>query len=236
MPEMQPARAIAPRRLVSSWAVATTALFFAAACNDSDAAHAVIAGAGGALNAQAGHAGASGEAVAGASGSAAGEAAAGGAASDAGAAGENAGAAGGSEAGAGGAAGEGGQVTNCEAGGGLFVVGNYIDAAGNRFLLRNAAKAATFAIVPAGAASPATPPRLFAVDRLCAPGGALIATDASSSYRVDFRQAGSQLAVCISAPTPTLAAALALPPADSSRAADTGCAGKPFTDYSAEAL
>jgi len=138
-------------------------------------------------------------------------------------------------AGNGGGAGA-GPVTNCVAGGTPFVVGNYVDSAGAQLILRTAAKAATFALVPAGSADPTRPPQLFLVERVCVPGGALIARDQSASYRVDFLQAGSQFAICVSAAVPTLEAALALPAANPAHSADTGCAGHPFTIYSAEAL
>ena len=239
MLEKQPARAIAPRRSISLCAVALTALVFAAACNDSDAVSLGVAGASGVAGSGAagaggvagagapGHAGASGAPIASAGGDALGEAGAGGAPTgDAGASGE-------SEAGA---AGEPGQVTNCAPGGDLFLAGNYVDTAGNRLLLRSAAKAATFAIVPAGAASPAKPPRLFAVERICAPGGALIAKDATSRYRVDFAQTGLKFAVCIAAPVSSLDAALGVAPANAAHVADNGCTGKPFTVYTAEVL
>ncbi|MEO8902814.1 MAG: hypothetical protein ABI488_12305 [Polyangiaceae bacterium] len=135
-----------------------------------------------------------------------------------------------------GAGGGSGQTTNCVAGGTPFVVGNYVDASGRQLLLRTAAKAATFALVPAGAANSALPPQLFLVERVCASGGALIAKDESSAYRVDFLQSGSQFAICLSAAVATLDAALVLAPANLAHAADTGCAGKPFTVYTAEAL
>ena len=248
MPEMS-ARAAGPRRSVSWCAVATFALLLVVACDDNDALRGSVSGgdagasAGGVANAGGGvasagaptHAGASGASLAGTGGSAAGEAGAGGASSpDAGAGGE-------SEAGAGdesegGASGEPSQDEHCESGGALFLAGNYVDTAGNRLLLRSAPKAATFAIVPSGAASPAKLPQLFQVDRLCAPGGALIAKDGSSSYRVDFVQTGLRFAVCISTAVATPDAASALPPADSSHSSDTGCSGKPFTVYTAEAL
>ncbi len=231
MAEMHLARGFVPRRSVSLLAVAATALLFAA-CNDGDTLRGGAAGAAGGTDAGANsggaaNAGASGASVAGSAGSVADDAGAGGAlTSEAGAAG----------AGEAGAAGEPGQVPSCTAGGALFVVGNYADASGNRLLLRTAAKAATFALVPAGVATPAQPPQLYLVERVCAPGGALIAKDESSSYRVDFTQTGSRFSVCLSAPVATLAAALVLPPGDPSHAADTGCAGKPFTVYTAEAL
>ena len=129
-----------------------------------------------------------------------------------------------------------GAVTNCEAGGPPFVVGNYVDPSGAQLILRTASKAATFALLPAGSADPTRPPQLFLVERVCAPGGALIARDQSANYRVDFLQAGSQFAICVSAAVPTLEAALALPAANPAHSADTGCAGHPFTIYSAEAL
>ena len=113
----------------------------------------------------------------------------------------------------------------------MFVVGNYEDTAGNQIILRAAPKAATFALVPAGVANPAKPPQLFLVNRVCAPGGALIASDGSSSYRLDFVQSGNQLAVCLSAAVSTVEAALALPPADAAHSTSTGCAGHAFTVY-----
>ena len=233
MHQLHPVRGVfLARRSVSFLTVALAALVFAAACNDSDGAGAPIASGGSvgdaAGGAAAGNAGASGAAAAGAAGN--------NVASDAGSGGAVSGDAGAGGDGDAGAAGEPGQVTNCVAGGAQFVVGNYADTAGNKFILRTSAKAATFALIPAGAANPAKPPRLFLVDRICAPGGALIAKDESSSYRLDFRQTGSQLAVCLSAAAPTLGAALALPAADGARAADTGCSGKPFAFYTTEAL
>ena len=238
MPEMYAARASGPRRSVSSCAVAL-ALVLAAACNDNDALRGVVSGGGaGASAGGVANSGAAGDAggasLAGTGGSAAGESGAGASSADAGAGdASDAGAGGESDGGAGGAP---GQAMNCESGGALFLAGNYVDPAGNRFLLRSAAKAATLAIVPAGSASPAKLPQLYEVDRLCAAGGALIAKDASASYRVDFVQTGLKFAVCISAPVATLAAALALPPAVVSHLVDSGCAGKPFSVYTAEAL
>ncbi|MEI9948808.1 MAG: hypothetical protein WDO74_07445 [Pseudomonadota bacterium] len=129
-----------------------------------------------------------------------------------------------------------GPTSTCAVGGALFVVGNYADTAGNQFILRAAPKAATFALIPTGAAHPTRPPQLFLVKRVCAPGGALIASDGSSNYRVDFMQTGSQLAICWSGSVATLEAALVLPPADGSHAASTGCAGHAFTVYSAGTL
>ena len=225
---------IPARHSISLIAVAAAGLVFASACNDGDAGHAAV------VHATAGAAGAAGAGADSLGSSGAGMGGANHVASDAGSGGATAGDAGiggdGGASGDGGAAGETNHTLNCATGGALFVVGNYSDAAGNRFVLRTAAKAATFALIPAGVADPAQPPRLFLVDRLCAPGGALIARDESSSYRVDFLQTGSTLAVCLSAPVATLDAALALPPADSAHAANTGCAGKPFTSYTTEAL
>lgn len=130
-------------------------------------------------------------------------------------------------------AGGSGPLSNCTAGGALFVLGNYADSGGNQVILRAAPKATTFALVPAGAATRTHPPQLFLVNRVCAPGGALIASDGSSNYRLDFIQSGNQLATCLSAAAATLDAALALPPANPSLSASTGCSGQPFTDYSA---
>ena len=252
-------------RSISSMAVAMVALVFAVACEDNDGLRIQSAsgsgGAGGALAAQGGSSGAAlagspsnsagkggldevagnaggvagsaGSGLAG-SGGVAGSAGSGGIAGSGGVAGS--GVAG--SAGSGGIAGSGGSgpTTNCVAGGALFVVGNYADATGNQLMLRAAPKAATFALVPAGGAEPSKPPQLFLVNRLCAPGGALIASDGSSNYRVDFVQSGSQLAVCLSAPVPTLDAALALPAADTSHSTSTGCAGHPFASYTTGAL
>ncbi|MES1173146.1 MAG: hypothetical protein ABUL62_02365 [Myxococcales bacterium] len=237
---MNPVWAFAPHRWVCVRALTLSALVFAVGCDDGDAVHgfAVDGSAAASGTTSTGGAGAGAPSQAGA-GAAMPVAGAGGSAdsggSEAGAGGVtpgDAGAGGDSDAGA---AGQPGQATSCETGGALFLAGNYVDTAFNRLLLRSAAKAPTFALVPSGAANPSRPPQLFAVERLCAPGGALIATDESSSYRVDFTQSGLKFAVCISAPVPTLAAALALPAADSSRLSDTGCAGKPFTVYTAEA-
>lgn len=241
MHQSHPARGFAPtRRSISLTAVALAALLLVSACNDNDHAH---AGAGTAGANSAGTAGANSAGTAGAN--SAGTAGA----NSAGTAGANSAGAGGADpAGQGGSgdavAGDGGagagggsaQATSCAAGGTPFVVGNYVDRAGNQLVLRTAAKATTFALLSAGAANPALPPRLFLVERVCAPGGALIAKDESSAYRVDFLQAGSQFALCLSAAVSTLDAALALPAANVAHAADTGCAGKPFTVYTAEAL
>jgi hypothetical protein len=151
-----------------------------------------------------------------------------------------------SEAGAGGDAGANGAeagaagapaaVVSCEPGGALFVAGNYANAAGDELLLRSTPSAATLALVPKAPAAPAKPPELFAVERVCAPGGALIVRDTSSRYRVDFSQVYDQILVCISSPVATLDLASNLPPADLAHASDTGCAGKPFSVYTAEGL
>jgi len=129
-----------------------------------------------------------------------------------------------------------GPSSNCAVGGALFAEGTYADANGNQFILKIAQKATTFALVPAGVANSTQPPQLFRVDRVCAPSGALIANDASSSYRVDFIQTGSQLAVCLSPPAPSLDAALVVPPADTAHVTDTGCSGQAFKIYSKGAL
>ncbi len=126
-----------------------------------------------------------------------------------------------------GAAGTAGERIACEAGGVLFVVGNYRNAAGDQLLLRSTATASTLALVSHGAARPSVPPQLFLVERSCAPGGALLVRDESAHYRLDFRQAGGRFALCASVPVATLEAAARLTP---------GCAGKPFSMYDAEAL
>ena len=256
MHQSHPAReSISVRCSVSPRAVAVIALVFAFGCHDDDALRADgLAGGSGMSGAAAGHAGA--DAGTSGRGASAGEAAiagyvgadevAGGAGSaevagnagsmDSAGSGGSAGLAG-SDGGAGRAgSGAGGATSNCAAGGALFVVGNYADAAGNEIILRSGAKAATIALVPAGAATPSKPPQLFLVDRVCKPGGALIANDGSSRYRLDLEQSGSQLAVCWSAAVTTLDAALALPPADASLYASSGCSGQPFTIYTAAAL
>jgi hypothetical protein len=115
------------------------------------------------------------------------------------------------------------------------VAGNYLDLAGNDFLLRTTATAATLARVPKGAADPGKLPQLFLVERSCAPGGAVIVQGETEHYRLDFVQNGAELAVCFSA-APTLQAALELAPAAVSRSADTGCLGKPFETFSQGAL
>ncbi len=184
------------------------------------AAQGGAAGSGG--GAHSGSGGRAGHGLAGASNDAAG---AGGDTSEAGAGGTD-------EAGAAGAPGQGA----CEPGGSVFVVGNYVNATGDELLLRATPTASTFALVPRAPAVPAKPPRLFAVDRFCAAGGALIAHDGSSYYRADFSQNGGTIELCISAPVATLDAASSLPKADSTHASDTGCAGKPFASYTTEAL
>lgn len=240
MHESPPARAAGPARSILLWAVALTAITFSAACDDSDSMRAPPNAGGGGGTSGASTAGGAGRNAAGSAGTVAGEAGAGG---DSGAGGESdapgpAGEAGnGGDAGAAGEAGAGpGLISNCSPGGAPLVVGNYVDAAGNQFLLRTAARSATFALVPAGPANPARLPRLFVIERVCSVGKALVASDESASYRLDFTQTGNQLAVCLSAPVATLDAAAALPRADATHAADTGCAGKPFTVFTAEAL
>ena len=236
MSQLHPMRGLRlARRSISVLAVATVALAFTPACDDGDGVPAAIdtGGSGGAGNV-ASHAGAGGAAVAGAAGSiGSGDAGSAGVTSgDAGAGGDGAGAG----AGDAGAPGEPGQASNCRPGGAPLVVGNYQDAAGNQLLLRTAAKAATLALLPAGAENPAQPPRLFVVNRVCSSGQALLASDESSSYRVDYVQTGAQLAVCWSVPVASLEAALALNPADAAHSAGTGCAGQPFAAYTAEVL
>ena len=230
MSQLHPTRGLGlARRSISVLAVATVALAFIPACDDGDGVRAAIdrGGSSGAGNASS-DAGAGGAAVAGAAGSTSlGDAGSAGVASgDAGAGGDGVGNAG--------AAGEPGQASNCRPGGAPLVVGNYQDAAGNQLLLRTAAKAATLALLPAGAENPAQPPRLFVVNRVCSSGQALLASDESSIYRVDYVQTGAQLAVCWSVPVANLEAALALNPADGAHSADNGCAGQPFAAYTAE--
>ena len=127
-------------------------------------------------------------------------------------------------------------VRACEPGGKLFVVGNYVNRSGAELLLRATASAATLAFVPQAPASPTKPPQLFAVERVCAGAASLVVRDASSRYRLDFSQSGNQFSLCLSSPVATLDLAANLPPADFTHASDTGCAGKPFSVYSAEAL
>jgi len=234
MHESRRARAVSPaRRSISLWAVALTAFTFTVACDDHDDSVRAPADSGGGGTSGGATAGGAGRNTEGSAGTLVSESGAGG---DSGVGGES-GAAG--DAGAAGEAGAGpgpGTVSNCPPGGAPLVVGNYVDAGGNQFLLRAAAKAATFALVPAGAANPAKLPRLFVINRVCSAGKALIASDESASYRLDFTQMGNQLSVCLSAPVTTLDTAVALPSADVTHAADTGCAGKPFSVYTAEAL
>ena len=161
----------------------------------------------------------------------------GGSMADAGAGGSNdepsAGAAG-SDAGAAGTTGDDGPA--CATGGALFVVGNYENSEGDELLLRSTATAATLALVPHEARSSAAVPQLFLVEQTCAPGNALIVRDESAYYRLDFWQIGQRFALCTSAPVATLLAARELAPANVSHAATTGCAGKPFSTFDAEAL
>lgn len=200
----------------------------ATACNDSDATSGGHAGSPASVGTPA-SAGASGsaetDAGAGGTAGAAGQSALGGEAGQAGEAGE---------AGQGGDAGAPSAVSRCEAGGTLFVAGNYGDAK-RSLLLRTTATAATLALLPKGAASSANLPQLFLVERSCAPGGALIARDESTHYRVDFDQSENRLSICF-LPAATLQAALELEPADKAHAADRGCAGKPFQSFVQEAL
>ncbi len=181
-------------RLVSLLAVATAGLVFTSACNDDADPPVAIGGTGAAGSA--GHAGTSGAFAASTSGAFA--AGSGGTnTGDAGSGSASGGDAGASGDGPAGAAGESGQTMNCTEGGAEFIVGNYEDAAGDHFLLRTAAKATTFAAIPAGAATPAKPPRLFLVERFCMAGGALLAKDETSHYRLDFLQLGNQLSLCL---------------------------------------
>jgi len=225
MPQSHPARDVVLARSISRAIVALSVFALFIGCHDNDAVPAIDSvGSAGTDEAAGssrspGSAGASETASSSGSGGAAGREVAG-----------SAGSAG--VAGAGGT----GPLSNCTAGGALFVVGNYADSADNQLLLRTAPKAATFALVPPGVASPVHPPQLFLVNRVCAPGGALIASDGTANYRLDFIQSGSQLAVCSSAAVATLDAALALPPANLSLSASTGCSGQPFTVYTAGAL
>jgi hypothetical protein len=133
-----------------------------------------------------------------------------------------------------GAAGAWTRALGCEPGGMLFAAGNYSDKAGNELWLRETATARALALIPSGVASPAKPPQLFALERVCLSGAALIVRDATSAYRVDFSQASSELSVCFSAATATVESAIALPTADLNPAADTGCWGKPFTVFAKE--
>jgi hypothetical protein len=162
--------------------------------------------------------------VAGAAGASAGstgatsEAGAGGVSNEAGAAGDLT---------EGGAAGEGGAlpISRCEAGGALFVAGNYADAT-RSLLLRTTATAATLALVPKAAVSSTSVPQLFLVERSCTPGGAVIARDESAHYRVEFQQSESRLQICF-AKAATLEAALLLEP---------GCGANAVLSLTQEAL
>lgn len=174
------------------------------ACHDDDGVSSGRAGSpsvAGAAGAPAGSGGSAGSTT---------EAGAGGVSNEAGAAGEL------NESGAGG---EGGAlpISRCEAGGALFVAGNYADAT-RSLLLRTTATAATLALVPKAAASSTTLPQLFLVERSCAPGGAVIARDESAHYRVEFQQSDSRLQICF-AKAATFEAALLLEPGCGTNAA-----------------
>jgi hypothetical protein len=235
MPRIHAASARKPTRAFYTLGVISSALVLAAtACGKTDKDAGTPASAGAGAGGAAPHAGASG--VAGGSTRPSGGAggAAGAPIAEAGAGGTAEGGA--ADTGEAGAAGAAAEPVVCQPGGTLFVVGNYVNAAGDELFLRSTASAATLAVVPKAPAAPAQPPQLFAVERVCAPGGALVARDATSRYRVDFAQSGSQFAFCMSPPVPTLDAAANLPPADVTHAADTGCSGQPFKAYTAEAL
>jgi hypothetical protein len=131
------------------------------------------------------------------------------------------------EAGAAGAGSAPSEAFTCLPGGTSFVAGNYTDHMGTDLLLRVNSKLATLAIVATGVANPGKPPHLYLVERACAPGAAAVLRDETGYFRLDYRQLGSGLALCL-APAPTLKDALWLAPADVSHAADAGCAGKPF--------
>ncbi|MET0794253.1 MAG: hypothetical protein ABW061_22210 [Polyangiaceae bacterium] len=221
-----------PFHVLSATSVAL--LLAVAACGNTETSPLGTGGAAGSAGAAIGSAGA--HATAGAGNSpASSEAGAGGSDQDPPVA--AAGAAGSEDASEAGAAGVGGsESAACAAGGALFVVGNYANAAGDQLLLRSTATAATLALVPHGEASPTALPQLFLVERTCAPRNALIVRDESAYYRLDFSQVGGHFAFCASASVATLDAAVLLTPADVSRATSTGCSGKPFSSFDAEAL
>ena len=223
------------RGLVPTWGLGVGVLLGVGACGHADDSS-NAGGSGGAAPAAGGAASAS---SAGAQSAGAHSAGASGApqtaeAGRAGAAGDGVG----SDAGAAGEAGTAGAPApsaGCAPGGVLFAPGNYADEHGNELWLRTNAQATTLALIPRGLAKAANPPQIFVVERVCASGSALLARAPSFVYRFDFSLSGNALAVCQSAAASSVQAALALAPANFTRAADTGCAGKPFNVFLTEA-